>query len=65
MARTPAAFTGGHRLSDYLRVDLLVKFYPRENVRAVLAASGRQHQRQDWWPPDLGSGSKAPALDLG
>jgi Insertion element 4 transposase N-terminal/Transposase DDE domain len=46
MARTVAALPAGSRITDYISLGVVAKFFPVEKVRAVLKETGRQSMRQ-------------------
>jgi len=46
MARTIAALPAGSRISDYISLGVIAKFFPREKVDAVLEKTGRTSVRQ-------------------
>ena len=53
MARTSASLPGGARLSDYLSVNVIARFYPREAVREALRAGGRESRRRRDLPAEV------------
>src|SRR5580704_14605604 len=46
MARTMAALPAGSRITDYISLGVVAKFFPVEKVRAVLQQTGRASVRQ-------------------
>ena len=46
MSRIKACLPEGSRISDYLSVGLIARIYPLARVRAALAATGRESERQ-------------------
>ncbi len=46
MARTMAAVPAGSRITDYISLGVVAKFFPVEKVRAVLQQTGRASVRQ-------------------
>ena len=46
MARTVASLPAGSRLTDYISLGVITKFFPREKVRAVLEQTGRASMRE-------------------
>ena len=46
MARTVATLPAGSRITDYLSLGVIAKFFPLEKVRAVLAETGRGSVRE-------------------
>jgi Insertion element 4 transposase N-terminal len=46
MARTVAALPAGSRLTDYISLGVIAKFFPIEKVRAVLEKTGRASVRE-------------------
>jgi hypothetical protein len=46
MARTVAALPAGSRITDYISLGVIAKFFPREKVREVLAQCKRASLRQ-------------------
>ena len=46
MARTVASLPAGSRISDYISLGVIAKFFPLERVRAVLAETGRASIRE-------------------
>src|ERR1700727_619176 len=46
MARTMAALPAGSRVTDYISLGVVAKFFPVEKVRAVLQQTGRASVRQ-------------------
>jgi hypothetical protein len=46
MARTVAALPAGSRITDYISLGVVAKFFPVEKVRAVLKETGRESVRQ-------------------
>ena len=46
MARTVAALEGGSRISDYITLGVVARLFPKEQVEAVLNATGKASQRQ-------------------
>ena len=46
MARTVAALPAGSRITDYISLGVVAKFFPVEKVRAVLQQTGRASVRQ-------------------
>src|SRR3954471_4180773 len=46
MARTVAALPAGSRLTDYISLGVIAKFFPIEKVRGVLEKTGRSSVRQ-------------------
>jgi hypothetical protein len=46
MARTVAALEGGSRISDYITLGVVARLFPKEQVEAVLKATGKASQRQ-------------------
>ena len=46
MARTAAVLSPGSRVSDYVSLGVIAKTFPREQIDAVLAATGRASQRE-------------------
>ena len=42
MARTQATLPGGARLSDYMSVNVISRFYPREVVCSALSSGGQK-----------------------
>jgi len=46
MARTVASLPAGSRISDYISLDVIAKFFPLARVRAVLAETGRASIRE-------------------
>jgi hypothetical protein len=46
MARTVASLPAGSRISDYISLGVIAKFFPLEQVRAVLAETGRASIRE-------------------
>jgi len=46
MARTVAALPAGRRITDYISLGVVAKFFPVEKVRAVLQETGRASVRQ-------------------
>ena len=53
MARTPATFPGGLRLSDYLSVGVIARIYPRAAVRDALQGTGRSSVRKRALPAEV------------
>ena len=41
MARTVASLPAGSRITDYISLGVVAKFFPREKVAAVLEETGR------------------------
>ena len=41
MARTVASLPAGSRITDYISLGVVAKFFPREKVAAVLQETGR------------------------
>jgi hypothetical protein len=46
MARTVAALPAGSRLTDYISLGVVARFFPVEKVREVLKETGRASVRQ-------------------
>jgi hypothetical protein len=46
MARTGAALPAGSRITDYISLGVVARFFPVEKVRAVLKETGRESVRQ-------------------
>ena len=46
MARTVAALPAGSRITDYISLGVVARFFPMEKVRAVLQETGRESLRQ-------------------
>lgn len=46
MARTVAALPAGSRITDYISLGVVARFFPVEKVRAVLKETGRESVRQ-------------------
>jgi len=46
MARTVASLPAGSRITDYISLGVVAKFFPREKVNAVLAETGRASLRE-------------------
>ena len=46
MARTIAALPAGSRITDYISLGVIAKFFPLEKVRAVLETTGRASVRE-------------------
>ena len=46
MARTKAHLSAGSRITDYISLGVVAKWFPREKVDAVLAQTGRASRRQ-------------------
>lgn len=46
MARTAATLPGGSRITDYISLGVVAKTFPPDQIRAVLAATGKQSLRQ-------------------
>jgi hypothetical protein len=46
MARTVAALEGGSRISDYITLGVVARLFPKDQVEAVLNATGKVSQRQ-------------------
>ena len=46
MACTVASLPAGSRISDYISLGVIAKFFPLERVRAVLAETGRASIRE-------------------
>jgi hypothetical protein len=46
MARTVAALPAGSRITDYISLGVIAKFFPREKVDAALAQTGRASVRE-------------------
>jgi hypothetical protein len=46
MARTKAQLSAGCRITDYISLGVVAKWFPREKVDAVLAQTGRASRRQ-------------------
>src|SRR5947209_15489782 len=46
MARTLAELPAGSRITDYISLGVITKFFPREKVRAVLEQTGRASVRE-------------------
>src|SRR5438270_2561602 len=46
MARTLAALPAGSRITDYISLGVIAKFFPRETVHAVLEQTGRASVRE-------------------
>ena len=46
MARTVAALPAGSRISDYISLGVIAKFFPRKKVDAALEQTGRSSIRQ-------------------
>jgi hypothetical protein len=46
MARTVASLPSGSRITDYISLGVIAKFFPRDKVDAVLDQSGRTSVRQ-------------------
>ena len=46
MARTVASLPAGSRITDYISLGVIAKFFPREKVDAVLEQTGRASVRQ-------------------
>lgn len=46
MARTVASLPAGSRITDYISLGVIAKFFPREKVDAVLEQTGRSSVRQ-------------------
>jgi len=53
MARTLAVLAEGSRLTDYISLGVIAKFFPRRDVDEVLAESGKQSQRQRHLPAHM------------
>lgn len=45
-ARTLAALPEGSRITDYISLGIVTKTFPLEQVRTVLAATGKASQRE-------------------
>jgi len=46
MARTVAALPAGSRITDYISLGVVAKFFPLEKVREILQETGRASVRQ-------------------
>jgi len=46
MARTLASLPAGTRITDYISLGVIAKFFPREKVHAVLEQTGRASVRE-------------------
>jgi Insertion element 4 transposase N-terminal len=46
MARTVATLPAGSRITDYLSLGVIAKFFPRQQVRGVLEKTGRASVRE-------------------
>ena len=46
MARTVAALPAGSRITDYISLGVIAKFFPAEKVREVLQQTNRQSVRE-------------------
>src|SRR3954452_18836928 len=46
MARTLAALPAGSRITDYISLGVIAKFFPLEKVRGVLESTGRASIRE-------------------
>ena len=46
MARTIATLPAGSRITDYLRLGVIARFFPLEKVREVLEKTGRASVRE-------------------
>jgi Insertion element 4 transposase N-terminal/Transposase DDE domain len=46
MARTVASLPGGSRITDYISLGVIAKYFPREKVHAVLKQTGRASVRE-------------------
>ena len=46
MARTVASLPAGSRITDYISLGVVAKFFPREKVVAVLEQTGRASVRE-------------------
>jgi hypothetical protein len=53
MARTMAVLSAGSRITDYVSLGVIAKTFPREQVDAVLAATGRTSRRERELPAHL------------
>jgi hypothetical protein len=53
MARAAKRITNGLRIAEALSVGVLGRTYPRSRIRSILAASGRQSERQRDLPMDV------------
>ena len=46
MARTPAGFAAGTRLTDHISLGVLARAVPRDQVQQVLAETGKASERE-------------------
>ena len=53
MARTQATLPGGARLSDYMSVNVISRFYPREVVCSALSSGGQESRRRRDLPAEV------------
>src|ERR1700682_1297258 len=53
MARSVASLPAGSRITDYLSLGVVAKFFPREKVDAVLERTGRASVRERDLPAQL------------
>ena len=53
MARTPAGFPGGVRISDYLTVNVIAQVYPHDTVRDVLRQTDSDSLRRRDLPAEV------------
>ena len=53
MARTVASLPAGSRITDYISLGVVAKFFPREKVDAVLERTGRASVRERDLPAHL------------
>ena len=46
MARTVSSLPAGSRITDYISLGVIAKYFPREKVHAVLEQTGRASVRE-------------------
>src|SRR4051794_41298642 len=63
MARTSAGLPAGIRLSDHISLGVIARTFPIEEVRRVLAETGKASERERGFPaPGMVYYARAPAL---
>ena len=68
MARTVASLPAGSRITDYISLDVVAKFFPREKVATVLEETGRASGslqvmgRSLWQAPSPCDSQRAPSF---
>lgn len=53
MPRTVASLPAGSRITDYISLGVVAKTFPLEKIRATLAASGKESERQRDLPANV------------